>query len=77
MSGPARDELLAVLDALEEADARNLAWGLTDESWTRDGLAEFIGRHGGRRRPAGLHRRASGREPPGPAAEGVAGQVPD
>ena len=47
MSSPARDELLAVLDALEEADARNLAWGLTDESWTRDGLAEFIGRHTG------------------------------
>jgi hypothetical protein len=47
MSGPAGAELLAVLDALEEADARNLAWGLTDESWTRDGLAEFIVRHGG------------------------------
>ena len=47
MSSPARDELLAVLDALEEADASNLAWGLTDESWTRDGLAEFIGRHTG------------------------------
>ena len=47
MSSPARDELLAVLDALEESDARNLAWGLTDESWTRDGLAEFLGRHRG------------------------------
>jgi hypothetical protein len=47
MSDPAGDKLLAILDALEEADARNLAWGLTDESWTRDGLAEFIGRHGG------------------------------
>ena len=47
MTGPARDDLLAVLDALEEADARNLAWGLTDESWTPDGLAEFIGRHWG------------------------------
>ena len=56
MSGPARDELLAALDALEESDARNLAWGLTDESWTRDGLAEFLGRAHGRRRPAGLHR---------------------
>jgi DEAD/DEAH box helicase/Helicase conserved C-terminal domain len=47
MSDPAGTELLTILDALEEADARNLAWGLTDESWTQDGLAEFIGRHGG------------------------------
>ena len=56
MTSPTRDKLLAALDALEESDARNLAWGLTDESWTRDGLAEFLGRHCGRRRPAGLHR---------------------
>ena len=34
---------LAALDALEESDARDLAWGLTDESWTRTALAEFLG----------------------------------
>lgn len=37
--------VLAVLDALEEADARNLAWGLTDESWTRDSLIAFVAEH--------------------------------
>lgn len=45
MPGPSRDELLAALDVLEESDARNLAWGLTDESWTRDGLAQFLEQH--------------------------------
>jgi DEAD/DEAH box helicase/Helicase conserved C-terminal domain len=35
-------EVLAALDALEESDARNLAWGLTDESWTRGGLIAFL-----------------------------------
>ena len=37
--------VLAALDALEESDARNLAWGLTDESWTRDGLIAFLAEH--------------------------------
>jgi DEAD/DEAH box helicase/Helicase conserved C-terminal domain len=37
--------VLAVLDVLEESDARNLAWGLTDESWTRDGLIAFLAEH--------------------------------
>jgi hypothetical protein len=37
--------VLAALDALEESDARNLAWGLTDESWTRDGLIAFLAAH--------------------------------
>ncbi|MFI6603536.1 protein DpdJ [Nonomuraea sp. NPDC050536] len=40
-----RSALLAVLDALEEADARNIAWGLIDESWTRDSLIEFLHEH--------------------------------
>jgi DEAD/DEAH box helicase/Helicase conserved C-terminal domain len=42
MTSLARDALLAALDVLEESDARHLAWGLTDESWTRDSLAEFL-----------------------------------
>ena len=37
--------VLAVLDALEESDARNLAWGLPDESWTKDGLIAFLAKH--------------------------------
>ncbi|MER5325498.1 protein DpdJ [Streptosporangium roseum] len=37
--------LLAALDALEEADARSIAWGLIDESWTRDSLIEFLREH--------------------------------
>jgi hypothetical protein len=37
--------VLAALDALEESDARNLAWGLTDESWTKDGLIAFLAEH--------------------------------
>ena len=45
MTAPSRDELLGALDVLEESDARNLAWGLTDESWTREGLAEFLRQH--------------------------------
>jgi hypothetical protein len=40
-----RAALLSALDAVEESDARNLAWGLTDESWTRDGLADFLSEH--------------------------------
>ena len=45
MTGPTREQVLAALDALEESDARNLAWGLTDESWTREGLAQFLEQH--------------------------------
>jgi hypothetical protein len=37
--------VLAALDALEESDARNLAWGLTDESWTKDSLIAFLDEH--------------------------------
>jgi DEAD/DEAH box helicase/Helicase conserved C-terminal domain len=37
--------VLAALDALEESDAKNLAWGLTDESWTRDGILAFLADH--------------------------------
>ncbi|MFD1547345.1 protein DpdJ [Nonomuraea guangzhouensis] len=42
-----RSALLAALDAIEEADARHIAWGLIDESWTRDGLVEFLREHWG------------------------------
>ncbi len=42
MTDITREALFAALDALEESDARNLAWGLTDESWTRDALADFL-----------------------------------
>ncbi|WP_433552562.1 protein DpdJ [Micromonospora zamorensis] len=35
--------LLSVLDALEDIEARQLVWGLTDESWTQDRLIEAIG----------------------------------
>lgn len=45
MTIPSRDEILTALDVLEESDARNLAWGLTDESWTLDGLARLLGPH--------------------------------
>ncbi len=45
MTSPTREQVLAALDALEESDARNLAWGLTDESWTREGLAQFLEQH--------------------------------
>jgi hypothetical protein len=37
--------VLATLDALEESDARNLAWGLTDESWTNEDLIAFLAEH--------------------------------
>lgn len=37
--------VLAVLDALEDSDARSLAWGLTDESWTMEGLFAFVAEH--------------------------------
>ena len=37
--------VLAALDALEESDARNLAWGLPDESWTKDDLIAFLAKH--------------------------------
>ena len=37
--------VLAALDLLEESDARNLAWGLTDESWTKEGLIAFLAEH--------------------------------
>ncbi|MGW0805535.1 protein DpdJ [Nonomuraea sp. NPDC002799] len=40
-----RSALLAALDALEEADARKIAWGLIDESWTRDSLSDFLKEH--------------------------------
>ena len=35
--------LLRVLDALEDEEARNLVWGLTDETWPEDRLVERIG----------------------------------
>ncbi|MGC4957779.1 protein DpdJ [Actinomadura citrea] len=45
MSTTPRAVDLAALDALEEHDARSLAWGLTDESWTRDSIVEFLEEH--------------------------------
>src|ERR1700722_18247972 len=45
MTAVPSEAVLAALDALEESDARNLAWGLTDESWTKDGLIAFLGEH--------------------------------
>jgi hypothetical protein len=45
MTSPTRDQVLAALDALEESDTRNLAWGLTDESWTREDLVHFLEQH--------------------------------
>jgi len=35
--------VLRVLDALEDDEARNLAWGLTEETWPEDRLVERIG----------------------------------
>src|SRR5262249_25375812 len=37
--------VLAALDAMGGSDARNLAWGLTAESWTRDDLLAFLAEH--------------------------------
>lgn len=34
--------LLRVLDALEDVEARNLIWGLTDESWSEERLVDKI-----------------------------------
>lgn len=45
MTDPDRSALLAALDLLEESDARNVAWGLIDESWTRDSLVQFLSNH--------------------------------
>jgi hypothetical protein len=45
MSAEPSAAVLAALDALEESDARNLAWGLIDESWTKDGLIAFLAEH--------------------------------
>lgn len=45
MAATDRDALLAILDALEESEAQNLAWGLTDESWTRESLSRFLQEH--------------------------------
>ena len=36
------DLMLAALDAIEDADARNLVWSLVDESWSRDDLLDVI-----------------------------------
>jgi hypothetical protein len=45
VSTPPRDLLLAALDDLEASDARNLAWGLLDESWTYEALVDFLRIH--------------------------------
>lgn len=37
-----QQDLLAALDLLEEADARNIAWGLTDESWTKTQIVALL-----------------------------------
>src|SRR5262249_53333795 len=37
------NDLLKVLDVLEDREARNLVWGLTDESWTEQELLDLIG----------------------------------
>jgi hypothetical protein len=37
-----RQDLLAALDLLEEVDARNIAWGLTDESWTKAQIVALL-----------------------------------
>jgi len=34
--------LLDALDVIEEVDARNISWGLTDESWTQEQLAHLL-----------------------------------
>ena len=35
-------QLLAVLDSIEDVDARNLVWGLTDESWLASDILDRI-----------------------------------
>lgn len=42
MSTTPRASLLRALDLIEEAEARNLAWGLLDESWTREDLVALL-----------------------------------
>jgi hypothetical protein len=39
-----RKVLLHVLDELEDQEARNLVWGLTEESWSEDRLLDVISR---------------------------------
>src|ERR1041384_5035511 len=34
--------VLTALDLIEEAEARKIAWGLLDESWTRATLSELL-----------------------------------
>ncbi|MDT5016227.1 MAG: hypothetical protein QOD39_2387 [Mycobacterium sp.] len=37
-----QSSLIAALDAIEEADARNIAWGLADESWTKPQIVALL-----------------------------------
>lgn len=51
MSSIPEQSLFDALDVIEEADARNIAWGLTDESWTRPQLAALLDAKWGGRDP--------------------------
>jgi len=42
VSSPQEQSILAALDLIEEVDARNIAWGLTDESWTKPQLVDLL-----------------------------------
>jgi hypothetical protein len=42
VNGTSPDPVLAALDLIEEAEARNIAWGLLDESWTRATLVDVL-----------------------------------
>lgn len=42
MSSIPEQSPFAALDLIEEVDARNIAWGLTDESWTKPQLIELL-----------------------------------
>ncbi|MGV0718641.1 protein DpdJ [Mycolicibacterium sp. XJ662] len=42
MNLSSEQSLFAALDLIEEVDARHIAWGLTDESWTRPQLVELL-----------------------------------
>ncbi|MEV6638464.1 protein DpdJ [Amycolatopsis sp. NPDC051371] len=42
MSTIPRPDLMSALDLIEEAEARHLAWGLLDESWSREQLLDLL-----------------------------------
>lgn len=51
---PERNELLALLDAIEDSEARYLSWSLVDEAWERDELLNLLKLEAPQRDPSSL-----------------------